>query len=196
MVTLAVAETAGPLNQMSKPQELSWRRASLWYPTVPDTDLCLNEASFTGELPSASGYRPLCWILFGGPEGTYLRNLTQVIVSGLRNLNSIEFQYDTDGIVRQMKLGRRRVTESSVLRRFPIDGQGGEIITALATSVERIDREGVYSFYRHGKLSSLKVSALPTDCHVFKWSSLPNVGPSLLIIDHDKSWQVLPLSTI
>jgi hypothetical protein len=54
----------------------------------------------------------------------------------------------------------------------------------------------VYSFYKHGKLSSLKVSALLIDCHVFKWSSLPNVGPSLLIIDYDKSWQVLPLSTI
>jgi hypothetical protein len=187
LVTLAVAKTARPLNQMSKLQELSWRQASLWYSTVLDTDLCLNEASFTSELPSASGYRPLCWILFGGLEGTYLWNLTQVIVSGLRNLNSIEFQYDTDEIVRQMKLSRRRVTESSILRRFPIDGQGREIITALATSVERIDREGVYSFYRHRKLSSLKVSALSTDCHVFKWSSLPNVGPSLFIIDHDKS---------
>ncbi|KAI9866123.1 MAG: hypothetical protein M1813_001684 [Trichoglossum hirsutum] len=156
LVTLAVAKTARPLNQMSKLQELSWRQASLWYSTVLDTDLCLNEASFTSELPSASGYRPLCWILFGGLEGTYLWNLTQVIVSGLRNLNSIEFQYDTDEIVRQMKLSRRRVTESSILRRFPIDGQGREIITALATSVERIDREGVYSFYRHRKLSSLK----------------------------------------
>ncbi|KAI9772556.1 MAG: hypothetical protein M1840_000761 [Geoglossum simile] len=128
LVTLAVAETTRPPNQMSEPQELSLRRASLWYPTVPDTDLCLNEASFTGELPSASGYRPLSWILFGGARGAYLRNLTQITVSSLGNLDSIEFRYDTDGIVRRKKLGRHRVTESSKLMRFPIDGQGGEII--------------------------------------------------------------------
>jgi hypothetical protein len=152
---------------MSEPQELSLRRASLWYPTVPDTDLCLNEASFTGKLPSASEYRPLFWILFGGGGGAYLRNLTQVTVSSLGNLDSIEFQYDTDGIVRQKKFGRHRVTESSKLMRFPIDGQGGEIITTLATSVECIGREGIYSFFRYGKLSSFKVSALPTDCYVF-----------------------------
>jgi hypothetical protein len=151
---------------MSEPQELSLRYASLWYPTVPDTDLCLNEASFTGELPSASGYRPLSWILFGGPKGTYLRHLTQVTVCSSGNLHSIEFHYDIDEIVGQ-NLGRLRVTESSGLRRFSIDGKGGEIITALATSVECIDREGVYSFCRHGLLTSFKVSALPTDCYVF-----------------------------
>jgi hypothetical protein len=98
-----------------------------------------------------------------------------VTVSCLGDLDSIEFHYDTDGIVGQKKLGRRRVTESSELMRFPIDGRGGEIITTLETSVECIDREDVYSFYRHGKLSSFKVSALPPDCYVFQWSSLPNI---------------------
>ena len=181
---------------MSEPQELSLQHAALWYPTIPDTDLCLNEASFIGEALSAPGYRPLSWILFGGPKGIYLQHLTQVTVSRLGNLDSIYFHYDTDEIVGQKKLGRRRVTESSEFMRFPIDGRGGEIITTLATSVERIDREGVYSFYKHGKLSSFKVSAPPIDCYVFQWSNLPNVWPSLLIIDHDKSWQILPLSTI
>lgn len=89
-------------------------------------------------------------------------------VSRLGDLDSIYFHYDTDGIVGQKKLGRRRVTESTEFMRFPIDGQGGEIITTLATSVERIDREGVYSFYKHGKLSSFKVSVPHTDCYVFQ----------------------------
>ncbi|KAK3178681.1 hypothetical protein OEA41_000818 [Lepraria neglecta] len=164
LVTLAVAEPTRPLDQISEPQEPSLQHAALWYPTIPDTDLCLNEASFIGEALSAPGYRPLSWILFGGPKGIYLQHLTQVTVSRLGDLDSIYFHYDTDGIVGQKKLGRRRVTEFSEFMRFPIDGKGGEIITTLATSVERIDREGVYSFYKHGKLSSFKVSAPPTEC--------------------------------
>ena len=195
LVTLAVAETAIPLNHISEPQELSLRYNSLWYPTVPDTSLCLNEESFISEPPSAPGYRPLFWILFGGPKGTYLQNLTQVTVDCYGNLSSIEFHYDTDGIVSRKKLGRRRFTDSTKLMQFPIDGRGGEIITTLETDVERIDRKRVYSFYRYGKLNSLKVSALPADCHLFRWTSLPNAWPSLLIVDHNKSWQVLPLST-
>lgn len=62
-----------------------------------------------------------------------------------------------------MKLGRRHQVSSPEPLRFNVDGRGGEIITARATSSERIHREGVWSFYRHGKLSSLEVSALPTE---------------------------------
>jgi hypothetical protein len=143
----------------------SLRGAALWYPTVPDIGLCLNEASFIGEPVSASGYRSLIWILFGGPGGVYLRHLTQVTVIRLGHLVSIEFHYDTDRIPgRMQKLGRCISNSFSEVMRFPIDGRGGEIIITLATSVERSDEAGVYSFYKHGKLRSFKVNRLPSDC--------------------------------
>jgi hypothetical protein len=126
---------------------------------VPGPNLCLNDESFTGESPSAAGYQPLFWAQFGGPNGIYLRSLTEVVVTRLGGLCGIEFQYDTEDIPAEMrKLGRRRFTEFSHVMRFPIDGPGGELIQTLDVSIERASGDGVYSFYRHGKLSSFKVS--------------------------------------
>lgn len=167
LVTLSVAE-ATSLENMPEAQKPSLRDAALWYPSVPNVDLCLNEASFTGEPPSASRYRPLAWILFGGPEGVWLRHLTQVSVRCDAHLYDIEFHYDTDWLTgAEVKLGRRHLISNPEPLRFHVDGRGGEIITALATTSERVNREGVWSFYRHGKLSSIEVSALPTECSVF-----------------------------
>ena len=114
---------------------------------------------FTGETPSAAGYQPLFWIQFGGPDGIYLRSLTEVCVTRLGGLCSIEFHYDTDDIPMEMRmLGRRNFTNFSRVTRFPIDGPGGELIQTIDVSIERAAGEGVYSFYKHGKLSSFKAS--------------------------------------
>ncbi|KAI9770603.1 MAG: hypothetical protein M1840_003195 [Geoglossum simile] len=100
----------------------------LWYPTMPSPDLCLNDKSFTGESPSAAGHQLLFWTRFGGPGGIYLRSLTEVCVTRLGDLCSIEFHYDTDDIpMETLKLGRRNFTNFSHITRFPIDGPDGEI---------------------------------------------------------------------
>ena len=140
----------------------SLRSTALWYPTVPSPNVCLNDESFTGECPSTAGYQPLFWTLFGGPGGICLRSLTEVSVTRLGDLCSIEFGYDTEDIsMKTRTLGRRNVTEFSRTIRFPIDGPGGELIQTVDVSIERTAGERVYRFYRHGKLSSFQVSKGP-----------------------------------
>ncbi len=159
MVSLAIAELNLPHVPRPVAQGPSLRATALWYPTVPSPDLCLNDESFTGESPSAAGYQPLFWTRFGGPDGIYLRSLTEVCVTRLGGLCGIEFYYDTENIPTETrKLGRRNFTEFSHVTRFPIDGPGGELIQTIDVSIERAAGESVYSFYKHGKLSSFKVS--------------------------------------
>ncbi|KAH0544334.1 hypothetical protein FGG08_001475 [Glutinoglossum americanum] len=159
MVSLAIAEL--DLSHVPRPlaQGPSLRATALWYPTVPGPDLCLNDESFTGESPSAAGYQPLFWTRFGGPGGIYLRSLTEVCVDRLGGLCGIEFHYNTEDIPTETrKLGRRNFTDFSRVTRFPIDGPGGEIIQTINVSIKRVAGERVFSFYKHGKLSSFKVS--------------------------------------
>jgi hypothetical protein len=62
MVNLAIATLKLPHVLWPVAQGPSLRATALWYPTVPNPDLCLNDESFTGERPSAAGYQPLSWI--------------------------------------------------------------------------------------------------------------------------------------
>lgn len=159
MVSLSVAGLT--VFQLSTPlaQEPSLRTTALWYPEVPGLDLRLNDESFTGENPSASGYQPLFWTRFGGPNGIYLQHLTDVRLIQLGNICSIEFNYDREYIQKEVgKLGRRPFTNFTRVTQFPIDGPGGEFIQTVDVSTERAGGESAFSFYRHGKLSSLKVS--------------------------------------
>lgn len=48
--------------------------------------------------------------------------------------------------------------EFSDVMRFEIDGRAGEYINAISVSIERLDRDNVYRFYKHGILNSFKVS--------------------------------------
>ena len=59
LVSISVAEATKPLEKLPEARKSSLRDDALWYPNVPGVDLCLNEASFNGEPPSAPGYRPL-----------------------------------------------------------------------------------------------------------------------------------------
>ena len=126
---------------------------------MPSPNVCLNDESFTGESPSTAGYQPLFWILFGGPGGIYLRSLTEVSVTRLGSLCSIEFGYDTQDIpIKARTLGCRNITEFSRIIRFPIDGPGGELIKTIDVSIERLAGERLYRFCKHGKLNSFRVS--------------------------------------
>ena len=155
-MALAVAETVSNNDQAQRSAVTCLRNTALWYPSVPDQDLHLNETSFTGELPSVSGYRPLAWMLFGGLDGERLSSITGVAVQCGGIIGSIEFTYAT-GCSTIQKLGRRRSFQPKDIRWFPIDGARGEIITELSYSVERDAREGVWSFLQHGSLSSFQV---------------------------------------
>jgi hypothetical protein len=140
-------------------QDLSLREVALWYPKVPEPELCLNEESFTGENPSSTGYQPLFWIHFGGPGGSYLDHVTGVSVDCLGGLYSLEFHYDTTyGPAGAYKLGRCEGTDVSKILEFPIDGTGGELIETIEVALERDKVENAYSFLKHGKLNSIKVS--------------------------------------
>jgi hypothetical protein len=159
IVSLAVAGQDLPRVPRPVAPGPSLRATALWYPTVPSPDWCLNDESFTGVIPSASGYQPLFWTRFGGPNGTYLRLLTEVCVTGMGGLCSIEFHYSTDDIPTEvLKLGRRIPTEFGSVKRFPIDGPGGELIQAIDFSFERSIGERMFGFYKHGKLNSFKAS--------------------------------------
>jgi hypothetical protein len=166
IVSLATAGSSTSHIQLVA-QDPSLRATALWYPTVPSSDLCLNDESFTGESPLTAGYRPLIWIQFGGPNGTYLQSLTEISATLSRySIHSIDFHYDTEEGPKEVgKLGRssirsKRFWSSSEIVRFSIDGPGGELIDSVEVSIERREGDDVCSFYRHGRLTSLKVSNL------------------------------------
>jgi hypothetical protein len=159
MVSLGIAEEFSSHIEMSMGQCKSLRDTALWYPKIPEPSLYLNDDYFTGEDPSAAGYRPLCWTLFGGPGGIYLQYLTEISVTTLGCLCGIEFHYNTEEVPTEWrKLGRRKFTEYAQVMRFPIDGPGGEIIETVEVNLEYLYDKHVYSFYKHGKLRSFKAS--------------------------------------
>jgi hypothetical protein len=86
------------------------------------------------------------WILFGGLQGELLPHLTMVSVSRTKrgSLHSIRFHYDCDGLPEmEIQLDPRPSHEADNIRRFPIDGQGGEIITTLLTYVSSGERQSI-----------------------------------------------------
>ena len=139
-------------------QVLSLREVALWYPKVPEPDLCLNEESFTGENPLSTGYRPLFWTHFGGPGGTYLDHVTGMSVKYLGGLYSLEFHYDTTSRPAGTdRLGRFKEDGYSRSLEFSIDGPGGELIELVEFSLQRWDANKPYGFLNHGILEFIKV---------------------------------------
>jgi hypothetical protein len=122
-----------------RPQQL--RDEAFWYPAVPPRELYLNE--IIGRTPWIERFEPVSWILFGGLQGELLPHLTMVSVSRTWEgpLHSIRFHYDCDGLPdMKIQLDPRPSHEGDNIRRFPIDGQGGETITTLLTYVSSGER--------------------------------------------------------
>ncbi|KAH0558968.1 hypothetical protein GP486_004412 [Trichoglossum hirsutum] len=137
IVSFGVSEEVSPSVQTPKVQNLSLRETALWYPTVPESTLCVNEMSFPGENPSSARYQPIFWIHFGGAGGRYLRHITGVSICHLWSLGGLEFHYDTaHGPAGARKLGRYKATITSKISNFPIDGAGGELIETLEVGFE------------------------------------------------------------
>ena len=159
MVSLGVAEKPSSHVERSILRSKSLRDAALWYPSIPEPGLYLNDDQFTGEDPSTIGYRPLCWISFGGPGGVHLRSLTDIFVTCLGSMCGIEFIYNTDEVPAQRrKLGRHKSSGYEEIIRFPIDGPGGEIIETVEVDLKYSYGEHVHSVYKQGKLRSFKAS--------------------------------------
>lgn len=62
MVSLAVAESSSPPLNNQPNEIISLRDSALWFPSIPESHLQLNEANFTGMKTATSGFRPLCCI--------------------------------------------------------------------------------------------------------------------------------------
>uniref|UniRef100_A0A093XTM6 DUF7600 domain-containing protein n=1 Tax=Talaromyces marneffei PM1 TaxID=1077442 RepID=A0A093XTM6_TALMA len=160
-------------------QVAPWRESALWYPGVPAPNLFVNEASFIGEHPLTTSYQPLCYIDFGGPNGVYLRSLTEIRVFANIDILEIDFLYETNAAqpIQPQKLGRternfspasaqiffspgaaQAFSSSASVQTFSIDGPGGEIIQHVEVIVIRTERNDAYSFERHGKLKSFKIT--------------------------------------
>ncbi|KAI1426684.1 F-box domain-containing protein [Xylaria sp. FL1777] len=140
-VSLAVAESI-PL-----PEGRSLRDSAFWYPRVPPAGLHFNDLYFTKEDTAATRYQPLCWAMFGGPGGIYLRSIIGLSVTCHSVIHSMKFHYNSKEVpVECRKLGRYRTKGTNPIH-FPIDGPGGEIINSVTVCV-----------YRDGILESFKVT--------------------------------------
>uniref|UniRef100_A0A093VF67 Cryptochrome-1 n=1 Tax=Talaromyces marneffei PM1 TaxID=1077442 RepID=A0A093VF67_TALMA len=139
-------------------QVAPWRESALWYPGVPAPNLFVNEASFIGEHPLTTSYQPLCYIDFGGPNGVYLRSLTEIRVFANIDILEIDFLYETNAAqpIQPQKLGRternfspasaqiffspgaaQAFSSSASVQTFSIDGPGGEIIQHVEITTNR-----------------------------------------------------------
>lgn len=162
MVSLAVGEKLSSEIEMSMGPRKSLRDTALWYPDIPGHGLYLNDYFSTGaDSSSGTEYQPLCWTLFWGPGGIYLRSLTGISVSCLGALRYMGFSYNTDEIpIQYRKLGRRKSPEYAQDIHFPIDGPGVETIEAVEVNLKYLDGENVYNFFKYGALISFKVSLI------------------------------------
>ncbi|KAH9887405.1 F-box domain-containing protein [Xylariomycetidae sp. FL2044] len=112
--------------------------SALWYPQVPGTDLYLNDDYFTARDISANMYQPLCWTMFGGPKGIYLRFLTGISATFQGVLHGIEFHYNSESVPAECrKVGRCQSFEYAKTVHFPVDGPGGEFIDSMQISTNR-----------------------------------------------------------
>ena len=112
----------------------SIRETAIWYPTIPDPELCLNESSYVAENP-CSVYRPLIWLHFGGPKGSLLKYITGFSFDAIDcGLCALRFHYNAENAFTYSHWLGRHVTLTDVRKRlkFAIDGAKGERIIEVA----------------------------------------------------------------
>ncbi|KUJ14064.1 F-box domain-containing protein [Mollisia scopiformis] len=137
----------------------SLRDSAFWYPEIPGIGLYLNDNCFVARDSSTARYQPLCWTMFGGLGGIYLRHLTGISVTCLGTLRGIEFHYNTEDVpIECRKLGRYRSSKYAKVIHFSIDGPAGEVIDAIEVYLRYFVGENVLWFYKHGALESFKIS--------------------------------------
>ncbi len=72
MVTLGISDdSTDALTRMSGTGVSTLRELAQWVPDIPPESLCLNVGTFSGAQRKSLEYRPLYYVLFGGPQGIY-----------------------------------------------------------------------------------------------------------------------------
>ncbi len=131
----------------------------MWYPNIPDPDLCLNEVSYVAE-DTYSIYRPIIWTHWGGPSGSLLKHVCGLTLATDEDGSwGIQFHYDSaHHSPKSPWLGRHNVTRQEDTIFFEIDGVGGERIDKIQYSLctehrgETLDYECLTSVMVSGDL--------------------------------------------
>lgn len=161
MVSLAAAWAGLSDTAQCHKRDSSLRSCALWYPTVPKKAMNLNELSFTAKDTAITRCMPLCWTLFGGEMGSYLRPLTGMSVTGTGPIRSVIFHYNssfTGNSAMKLQVGRCKPSEYDKTEYFAIDGQGGEMIADVEVYTRHFSDDDIMWQYKHGVLNSFNVS--------------------------------------
>lgn len=133
---------------------------ALWYPHVPEGDFSINEETFVVPRHVAVvEYEPLCFTMFGGPDGSYLGSLTSMSVYGISG--AIDFCYKNSvNVPPECRIAGRYFTDQHVEPIcFDIDGPGGEVVDSLTVhNSEYPSRRGALWYHKSGFMQSLEVS--------------------------------------
>lgn len=148
-------------NSRNPPRHDTLRGSAFWYPRVPETGLYLNEGSFTARENAMARYEPICWTMFGGPAGMYLRLLTGISVTAdVGCPRTIEFHYNSEDVPLECrKLGRCTPSDYAKTMHFEIDGPGGEVIDSLTVYIRQYLTDVLW-YFKPGFLESFKACSL------------------------------------
>lgn len=166
MVTLGISDdSTDALTRMSGTGVSTLRELAQWVPDIPPESLCLNVGTFSGAQRKSLEYRPLYYVLFGGPQGIYRTKLIKITVwMSEFGLYGIEFEYNAEVDAKRIHtLGRcgplaaqtgmfLSQLEDNWKVSFDIDGPHEEIIDTV--KLARKD-------FRHENIKAMEVSA----CH-------------------------------
>lgn len=137
----------------------------IWFPEVPEPNLCLNETSSFNPVPErpsdVEGFRIMCCSMFGGPGGAYLRFLTGFsVIFDFQCIASVEFFYTSESIPHShRRLGRRRHKARFHRFTFDIDGPRGEFIDRVDLAMG-IHADGLMVLYILAFLACLGLTIL------------------------------------
>lgn len=164
MVSLAVPERIPVVAENKTTEPYSLRDCAFWYPEIPGNELHLNDDYFTARHTSTTRYQSLCWTMFGGVKGSYLRNLTGISVTSLGTLRNVQFHFNVEDIpAANRRLGRFKTFEYAKTMHFDIDGPGGEFINAVTVYLRYFASENVLWYYKEGQLESFKACSLHSE---------------------------------
>ncbi|KHN98281.1 F-box domain containing protein [Metarhizium album ARSEF 1941] len=138
MVSMAIMEDKVPssFQEQAAGGSSSLRHSAFWYPRAPDPGLDLNDDCFTATESSNAKYQPLCWTVFGGRNGSYLRNLTGLSVTCSPLIRGIAFHYAVHTPEKTGTVGKFRARPNDSVTYFSIDGPGGEIVDTIEVFVQ------------------------------------------------------------
>jgi hypothetical protein len=132
----------------------------VWYPTIPPSNLDLNEDSFLPRDFFAVGYKPLFWSRFGGPGGEYLRHLTGISAVSCASILRIHFSFDVEVPGEHRCFGRLKFREEyEDSTEFQIDGPGGERIETIKIRYYPTPEESTPEGVEEGSMIQCEVSS-------------------------------------